>query len=296
MAPGIWYRRRGARSDHAILLTGAVIVAVVLLVALFSPLLAPFGPETSSPDVSQPPPSLSEVPVLLWQSLTGQLVRPVHWFGTDNAGLDIFSRVLAAPRTDLLIAVLSNAFAVTAGTIIGLLCGFFGGRVAELVMRVSDVVQSFPILISGMILVALAGRNAGNIIITLGLLYTPVYLRLTRIEVMSHRRRGFVEASRAIGLSESAIAVRHVLPNSLAPLLIQLSVMIGFAILMTAGLSFVGAGVRPPTPELGLMIANGVEGLSQGDWWPSVFPGFAISITVFGFAALGNGLECLHAA
>jgi len=203
-----------------------------------------------------------------------------------------FSRVLTAPRTDLLIAVLSNAFAVTAGTIIGLLCGFFGGRVAELVMRVSDVVQSF----SGMILVALAGRNAGNIIITLGLLYTPVYLRLTRIEVTSHRRRGFVEASRAIGLSESAIAVRHVLPNSLAPLLIQLSVMIGFAILMTAGLSFVGAGVRPPTPELGLMIANGVEGLSQGDWWPSVFPGFAISITVFGFAAPGNGLERLHAA
>ena len=292
MASGTWYHRRGARSDHAILLTGAVIVAVVLLVALFSPLLAPYGPETSSPYVSQPPPSLREVPVLLWQSLTGQLVRPVHWFGTDNAGLDIFSRVLAAPRTDLLIAVLSNAFAVTAGTIIGLLCGFFGGRVAELVMRVSDVVQSF----SGMILVALAGRNAGNIIITLGLLYTPVYLRLTRIEVTSHRRRGFVEASRAIGLSESAIAVRHVLPNSLAPLLIQLSVMIGFAILMTAGLSFVGAGVRPPTPELGLMIANGVEALSQGDWWPSVFPGFAISITVFGFAALGNGLERLHAA
>ena len=292
MASGTWYHRRGARSDHAILLTGAVIVAVVLLVALFSPLLAPYGPETSSPYVSQPPPSLREVPVLLWQSLTGQLVRPVHWFGTENAGLDIFSPVLTAPRTDLLIAVLSNAFAVTAGTIIGLLCGFFGGRVAELVMRVSDVVQSF----SGMILVALAGRNAGNIIITLGLLYTPVYLRLARIEVMSHRRRGFVEASRAVGLSESAIAVRHVLPNSLAPLLIQLSVMIGFAILMTAGLSFVGAGVRPPTPELGLMIANGVEGLSQGDWWPSVFPGFAISITVFGFAALGNGLERLHAA
>jgi peptide/nickel transport system permease protein len=288
-------RARTAPGDRAVLLTGAVIVALVLLLALLSPLLAPFPPETASPAVSVPPPAFAELPGLVWQTLIGRLAQPVHWFGTDDAGLDVFSRVLTAPRTDLLIAVSANAFAVTAGTIIGLLCGFFGGRISELVMRISDVVQSFPILISGMILVALAGRSADNIIITLGLLYIPIYIRLTRVEVMTHRRRGFVEASRVVGLSELTIALRHVLPNSLAPLLIQLSVMIGFAILMTAGLSFVGAGVRPPTPELGLMIANGVEGMSQGEWWPSVFPGFAISVTVFGFAALGNGLERLHA-
>jgi peptide/nickel transport system permease protein len=289
--------RQGAppRSDRVVLTIGTTIVLVVLLLAVLSPLLTPFSPETASAAVSVPPPSLAELPGLLWQALRGRLSQPVHWFGTDDAGLDVFSRVLAAPRTDLLIAVSSNAFAASVGTAIGLLCGFFGGRLAELVMRISDVVQSFPVLISGMILVALAGRTADNIVITLGVLYIPVYVRLTRVEVMSHRRRGFVESSRVAGLSELAIALRHVLPNSLAPVLIQLSVMIGFAIMMTAGLSFVGAGIRPPTPELGLMIANGVEGLSEGQWWPSVFPGFAISVTVFGFAALGNGLERMHA-
>ena len=120
-------------------------------------------------------------------------------------------------------------------------------------------------------------------------------MRLARVETLSQRSRGYVEASRAIGLKEYAVAFRHVLPNALAPSLIQASVMVGFGILMTAGLSFVGAGVRPPTPEWGLMIAGGVDDMIQGVWWPSVFPGVAISLTVFGFASLGNGLERLYA-
>ena len=206
-----------------------------------------------------------------------------------------FPRVLTAPRTDLVIAICANLISMALGTAIGLLCGFYRGWVSELVMRISDLVQSFPILISGMILVTLAGRNAGNIILALGLLYTPIYVRLARVEVLSQRQRGYVEASRAIGLREIAIALRHVLPNAMAPSLIQASVMIGFGILMTAGLSFVGAGVRPPTPEWGLMISGGVDDMIQGQWWSSVFPGVAISLTVFGFAALGNGLERLYA-
>jgi peptide/nickel transport system permease protein len=286
--------RRNARA-YPTLAIGIVIVSIVLLITIASPFLAPFPPEMSSPDVEAPPPDISEIPGLLWQAVTGNLAKPVHWFGTDAAGLDIFSRVLTAPRTDLVIAVSANVISMVLGTLIGLLCGFYRGWAAELVMRISDLVQSFPILISGMILVTLAGRNAGNIILALGLLYTPIYVRLARVETLAQRSRGYVEASRALGLREIAIAARHVLPNSLAPSLIQASVMIGFGILMTAGLSFVGAGVRPPTPEWGLMIAGGVDDMIQGEWWPSVFPGVAISLTVFGFAALGNGLERLYA-
>ncbi|MEL6233732.1 MAG: ABC transporter permease, partial [Pseudomonadota bacterium] len=157
--------------------------------------------------------------------------------------------------------------------------------------RVSDVLQSFPVFISAMILVALAGRSTVNIVLALSLLYTPIYIRLTRAEVMAQKTRGFVEAARAIGLTELQIALRHVLPNALTPALIQSSVTIGFAILLTAGLSFVGAGVRPPTPEWGLMISTGANQIILGEWWPSVFPGLAISLTVFGFAILGNALE-----
>jgi peptide/nickel transport system permease protein len=272
-----------------------VVVGLVVLIALFGPYLVPYSPDTAGPDVEMAPPALADVPHLLAETFSGHRAQPVHWFGTDAAGLDIFSRVLIAPRTDLVIAVGANLISIIAGTLIGLLCGFYRGWLSELVMRISDLLQSFPILISGMILVALAGRNAGNIILALGLLYTPIYVRLARVEVMTQRARGYVEASRALGLREIATAWYHVLPNSLAPSLIQASVMIGFGILATAGLSFVGAGVRPPTPEWGLMIAGGVDDMIQGQWWASVFPGVAISVTVFGFALLGNGLERLHA-
>lgn len=286
---------RRTASAYPTLAIGVVIVGIVLAITLASPLLVPFAPDMSGTDVSAPPPAFADIPGLLFKAVTGRLDKPVHWFGTDAAGLDIFSRVITAPRTDLVIAVSANVISMTCGTLIGLLCGFYRGWLSELVMRVSDLLQSFPILISGMILVTLAGRNAGNIILALGLLYTPIYVRLARVETLAQRSRGYVEASRALGMREIAIAARHVLPNSLAPSLIQASVMIGFGILMTAGLSFVGAGVRPPTPEWGLMIAAGVDDMIQGEWWPSVFPGVAISMTVFGFASLGNGLERVYA-
>jgi peptide/nickel transport system permease protein len=223
--------------------------------------------------------------------VTGQLETPPHWFGTDATGFDVFSRVIAAPRVDLTIALLANGLSLVLGVFLGLVAGYFRNVLTEGLMRVSDVLQSFPVFISAMILVALAGRSTVNIVIALALLYTPIYIRLTRSEVLSQRVRGYVEAARALGNTELTIAVRHVLPNSLAPALIQSSVTIGFAILLTAGLSFVGAGVRPPAPEWGLMISTGANQIILGEWWPSVFPGIAISLTVFGFAVLGNTLE-----
>jgi peptide/nickel transport system permease protein len=266
------------------------VVGIMLLLAFVGPSIAPFSPTQSASNPYIPPPALSSVPHLLLRALSGH-AGGIHWFGTDASGFDVFSRVISAPRVDLVIAVLANGFALLLGVPLGLLAGYFRNAASETLMRVSDVVQSFPVFISAMILVALAGQSIVNLVIALAVLYAPIYVRLTRAEVMSQKARGMVEASRAIGLSELAIAVRHVLPNSLGPTLVQSSVTIGFAILLTAGLSFVGAGVRPPTPEWGLMIATGANDMVLGQWWPSVFPGIAISLTVFSFAVLGDTLE-----
>jgi len=270
---------------------GLTIVIVVVALALVGPYIGPYDPTLTTPNVSVPPPSLSEIPGLFSAWISGNLETPPNWMGTDASGFDVFSRVIAAPRTDLVIALVANGLSLLIGVFLGLIAGYYRNTATELMMRVSDVMQSFPVFISAMVLVALAGRSTTNIVIALAFVYTPIYIRLTRAEVMSQKVRGFVEAARALGNTELTIAVRHVLPNSLTPALIQASVTIGFAILLTAGLSFVGAGVRPPTPEWGLMISTGANQIILGEWWPSVFPGIAISLTVFGFAVLGNALE-----
>jgi peptide/nickel transport system permease protein len=270
---------------------GVTIVATVTVLAVIGPYIGPYDPTLTTPRVAVPPPGLTEIPGLLIAQFTGQLEYPPHWMGTDASGYDIFSRVIAAPRTDLTIALAANALSLALGVFLGLIAGYYRNWATELLMRVSDVMQSFPVFISAMVLVALAGRSTTNIVIALAFVYVPIYIRLTRAEVLSQTSRGFVEAARAMGRPELSIALRHVLPNSLTPALIQSSVTIGFAILLTAGLSFVGAGVRPPTPEWGLMISTGANQIILGEWWPSVFPGIAISLTVFGFAVLGNALE-----
>jgi len=286
-------RLRRALRGNPMLAIGSALVALSVALMIVGPWLAPFDPQSVVGVPSTPPPAALDWPRLVWTSLTGA-ARPPHWFGTDASGMDVFSRVVAAPRTDVAIALTATVSSFALGVALGLVAGYFRNPATELLMRASDLVQSFPVFISGMILVALAGRNVGNIVVALALLYAPIYLRLTRAEVLSQRHRGYVEAARALGNREIVVAFRHVLPNALAPAIIQSSVTIGFAILMTAGLSFVGAGVRPPTPEWGLMIAVGANDIVQGEWWPSVFPGLAISLTVFGYAAFGNGLERVY--
>jgi peptide/nickel transport system permease protein len=274
------------------LLTFAVFFAgFTLILAAFGEYIVPFDPVDSSFIPNMPPPALGDVPGLLWSSLTGTLSEPAHWFGTDSSGFDVFSRVLCAPRIDLSIALAANFFAMLIGVPFGLVAGYFRNPLTEVMMRVSDVLQSFPVFISAMILVALGGQSIANVILALSLLYAPIYVRLTRSEVMAQKSRGMVEASRALGQSELMIAIKHVLPNSMGPSLVQSSVTIGFAILLTAGLSFVGAGVRPPSPEWGLMISTGANDIVLGQWWTSVFPGVAISLTVFAFAVIGDALE-----
>jgi peptide/nickel transport system permease protein len=258
---------------HGLMIVAIVLVVAILILAVVGPAVSPFDPTVADAEPFLPPPDLPAYPGLFWAVLTGTS-KPVHWFGTDASGLDVFS-----------------GFALLIGVTAGLLAGNFRNWGTETLMRVSDVLQSFPVFISAMILVALAGQSTVNIVAALAVLYSPIYVRLMRAEVMTQGARGMVEASRALGSSELSIAINHVLPNSLGPTLVQSSVTIGFAILLTAGLSFVGAGVRPPTPEWGLMISNGASGIMLGQWWPSVFPGIAISLTVFSFAALGDALE-----
>lgn len=283
--------RGAARPTSWLLRLGFIIVITMLVLAILGPIIAPYDPMVATDAISQPPPPLREWPRLIIETVTGAREEPVHWFGTDTSGLDVFSRTISAPRTDLVVAVGANVISFLLGVPLGLLCGYVRHWTTEVLMRASDLLQSFPVFITAMILVALAGRSWINLVIAMTLLYTPIYLRLTRAEVVAQRERGYVEAARALGSPEWRIALRHVLPNALGPALVQSSVTVGFAILLTAGLSFVGAGVRPPTPEWGLMIATGASQVVLGEWWPIVFPGIAISLTVFGFAALAHGLQ-----
>lgn len=289
-APSRWRTAVTTRRSPMLIL-GLTIVAVALILAVIGPSIAPYDPIEPTPDVLVPPPALTDIPSLIMQTLQGSLERPVHWFGTDQTGLDIFSRVIAAPQVDVLIGVSATALALILGTSLGLLAGYFRGRGAGFIARASDVFQSIPIFVLAMIVVVFTGRSTVAIILTLAVLYTPIYLRLTSSEVAAQAARRHVEASRAIGNRELTTAVRHVLPNAMTPALVQASVTIGWAILFTAGLTFLGAGVRPPTPEWGGMISSGANLLILGQWWPSLFPGIAISITVLGFAIVGDRLE-----
>ncbi len=255
-------------------LIGIVIVAVAVFLAIFGPYLAPFDP-TKATDAVNAAPSGS------------------HWFGTDPSGFDVFSRVLAAPRVDVVIALVATILSFVVGAGIGLLTSFFRGFLGEFVMRGSDTVQAFPLFIMAIVIVVMAGRSTTDIVLVIALLNVPIFVRLVRSQVLSLRDRTFVEAARAAGDSGLSIAVRQVLPNALTPAAAQLSITLGGAILITAGLSFIGAGVRPPAAEWGAMISSGANGVIIGEWWTALFPGAAISLTVFGFAAVGIGMQAI---
>lgn len=269
---------------------GCIILFLSLFLAVFGPIISPYDPNSATGNVSVAPPPIWDWPALLFQTVF-QGADPPHWFGTDNSGLDVFSRTISAPRTDMVIALLSALASMVLGTVLGLIAGFYKNLATEVLMRISDLLQAFPVFITAMILVALSGRNEFNIILALCLVYTPIFIRLTRAEVLGQISRGYVEAARAVGNPQWKVAFKHVLPNSIVPSLIQLSTTVGFAVLLTSGLSFVGAGVRPPTAEWGLMISLGAPQIILGEWWQSIFPGIAISLTIFGYAAVGHGLE-----
>ena len=240
---------------------GFVVIAINLILALIGPLIAPFP--------TQAPAGASLIPP-----------NATHWFGTDVSGMDIFSRVLAAPRVDLTIALVSTTVAFTCGVALGVLSGFFAGRTAlagsssAAIMRAADICPGFSALrVRAWRWSASAGRATRNVIMALAFLNIPFFLRLTRGAVLQMRSRTFVEAAICAGNSELRAAFVHVMPNSIVPALVHFSTTIGFSILLTAGLSFVGAGVPPPTPELGLMIKVGAQNMMTGQWWTALLPG-----------------------
>lgn len=271
---GIRFALGYIRRDPLVML-GVAIVMVDVFLAIFAPWIIPYDPYAGGVGDYLQPPSRQ------------------HLFGTDRIGMDVFSRVVYAPRIDLTIGVVATAIAVIIGAPLGVLSGYYRGFLPEMVARVSDVVQCFPVFIVAMTIVFIAGQTVQNVIITLAILNAPIFVRLMRSKTYALRERKFVEAARGSGNPDWRILVRHLLPNTVGVVLIQFSVNVGWAILMAAGLSFIGAGVRVPTPEWGSMISIGAPDLITGHWWPTFFPGLAVGITVLGLAIVGNASEIL---
>ena len=265
------FRRTLRRNPR--LTVGLAIETTVILLAVFAPLIAPFDPIEAHPGDALLPPN-SE-----------------YWLGTDRSGMDIFSRLIYAPRIDLTIGLAATLLAVGIGTPLGVVAGFYRNPISESAMRIADLLQSFPVFVLGMALVVLTGQRIENVVVAIAIVNAPVYARLVRSQALYVRERLFIEAARASGASDPSIIFRHLLPNSSGPIFAMTSVTVGTAMLLTAGLSFIGAGVRVPTPEWGAMIAVGASSLLEsGYWWPSVFPGLMLSITVMGFGLIGDSL------
>lgn len=257
-----------------------VILSAMVILAIFAPLIAPFDPQDPDPALRLAAPSRT------------------HWFGADINGMDVFSRVIYAPRIDLLIAAVSVLISLAAGAVLGLVGGYFTGHrsifglLSELLTRFMDIIQAFPVFIVALALLGVLEETGARTVITvLAILFTPIFFRYVRGEVLPIRERLFVEAEVAVGNPRRRLLFAHILPNSITPALVFASVNMGFAILLTAGLSFVGAGVRPPTPEWGAMISVGRSQMVTGQWWPTVFPGIFVGLTVFSLAIVGESLR-----
>ena len=247
--------------------------ALLVLVALFAPWLTPFDPITSDVAHALAPPDAA------------------HWAGTDQLGRDIFSRIVAATRLDLFIAVSAVSLSFAVGAVIGGFCGYRGGRLDRWVGRFVDVLMAFPLFVLAMALVAALGNRMENIIIATAVINLPFYIRFARAEVNVRRNAGWVEAARACGDGHLSVVLRFLLPNVLPAMAVQISLNLGWAILNAAGLSFIGLGVQAPTPEWGIMVAEGARFITTGKWWLVAFPGLALMLTVLFFNLLGDGLR-----
>jgi peptide/nickel transport system permease protein len=213
-----------------------------------------------------------------------------HLLGTDMNGMDVWARTLYGARIDLGVAVASVAIAVAVGGVLGGLIGYVGGWVDELGMRAMDIIQSFPAFVLALVVAALLGRGLFDLIVVLALVSAPSYVRVMRSEVRATREHGYVEAARSAGEPSTSILFRHVIPNSLRPLLVVAPLNCGWSILTLAGLSFLGLGVQIPTAEWGAMISGGSDDLVRNHWWPSVVPGVALFLSVLAFNLLGEGI------
>ena len=250
-------------------------VALVFLLALIAPLIAPFpaqGAGTPDPSSLTLPPSAK------------------HWMGTDQLGRDVLSRILIGARPTLFIPFVVVALAIAIGAPLGAIAGFRGGWIDKIIMRTTDLFLSFPSLLLAIAITAALGRGLTNAALALAISWWPWYARLVRGVAVSLRESDFVEAARAIGLSRTQIVRRHILPNSITPIIVQATIDLGIVIIAMGGLAFLGLGTQPPSPDWGLMISEG-RSVLLSSWWVATFPGIAIFLIVFSFNVIGDALR-----
>ena len=262
-------------TENSVTLIAGTMFLLLILAALFGPYIVPYDPLASSATRTLEPPS--------WD----------HWFGTDQLGRDVFSRIIVATRLDLAIASSAVVISFVLGSVLGSLAGFFGGWADRIVGRITATIMAFPLFVLAMGIVAALGNTVENIVYATAIINLPFYARVSRTEVNVRRSADFVLAARLAGNSSLRLLAMHIYPNTLPPLMVQVSLNMGWAILNAAGLSFIGLGVRPPTPEWGIMVAEGAGFIVSGEWWLALFPGAALMIAVFTFNLLGDGLRDL---
>jgi len=248
---------------------------LIAIAALIGPYVVPYDPLASDVAANLRPPSLA------------------HWFGTDQLGRDMFSRVVVATRLDFVISITSVVLVFAGGGLAGIAAGYFGGWTDRVVSRVADTIMAFPLFVLAMGIVAALGNTVTNIVIATAIINFPLYARVARAEANVRREAGFVQAARLSGNGEFRILLTQILPNIMPIMMVQVSLTMGYAILNAAGLSFIGLGVRPPTPEWGIMVAEGAANIISGEWWIALFPGAALMMAVFCFNLLGDGLRDL---
>ncbi|MFS3916133.1 ABC transporter permease [Bacillus australimaris] len=258
--------------EHKLAVIGSVIVFLFLILAIFAPLIAPYG--------------INE------QSLGERFSAPsaAHWFGTDDFGRDIFSRVVHGARISLWVGFFSVLGSVILGTLLGLMAGY-GGRVLDAVIsRLFDILLAFPSILLAIAIVSILGPSLQNALIAIAIINVPTFGRLVRSKVLSIKQEEYVLAAKAVGMSHRRIVLRHILPNSMVPVIVQATLAIGTAIIEAAALGFLGLGAQAPSPEWGKMLADARPYLVQAPW-TLFFPGIAIMLTVLGFNLMGDGLR-----
>lgn len=253
-------------------LVGAVLVVLIVGLALFAPWIAPFDPTAMSSGnrLSQP--------------------NAVFWLGSDEAGRDLLSRALYGARTSLTVSLSVVVLASLIGVTLGLMSGYFGGFLDGVTMRAMDILFAFPTLLLALAVVAVLGPDTRNLVLALVVVFVPSFARVTRGAALTVTREPYVEAARSVGVSHTRIIVRYVLPNVTAPIAVQFTISIAYAILTEASLGYLGLGVPPPTPSWGAMLATG-KAFMETSMWPSMVPGFCIMITVLGFNLVGDALR-----
>lgn len=257
---------------HPMAVAGLVLLAVYVLVALVGPVFVG-DPLRTSPS----------------EALTGP--SATHLLGTDRFGRDVLARAVVATRMDLFVGVVIATAAATVGSVIGVIAGYAGGVVDELIMRVTDVILAFPGFVLALIIVAVLGEGVPNVVIAVAVAYSPYFVRLTRSRALAEREREYVDAAALSGNRRWRIALRHVMPNSLGPAYTQATLVAGWAILDVAGLAFLGVGIQPPTAEWGVMVAEGANDVLIGAWWTALVPGALIVLLAMAFQMVGDDLQ-----